>query len=166
MKLVDWLQILSIAFVAVALILNVLQMRYVSRQTNEAARQAFAANAALRQATYQNVLAQEFHFVHFSNPSLIKLHLTSRGYETGSDEENQRTLYALTRINSHESTFLAYAAGLLDDDAWHGWRNVIRTDFESPKLNAIWPYARQFYAKSYVAFIETDILTQKETRAV
>jgi len=164
MKLIDWLQVLSIAFVAVALLLNVLQMRYLARQTNETSRQAVAANTALRQAAYQNMIAgqAEYRSLYINSPSMTKWHLASRGYETGSDEDDRRTLYTLVRLNSHESSFLAHAAGLLDDDVWHGWINVIRTDFEVPKFNAVWSHAKQFYARSFVAFVETEIVTKRD----
>jgi hypothetical protein len=166
-KLVDWLQILSIAFVVVALILNFLQMRYVARQTSETARQAIAATTALRQAAYQNMISgqADYRSLYIDSPSMTRWHLESRGYETGSEEDNRRTLYTLVRLNSHESSFLAHEAGLLDDDVWHGWKNVIKTDFQVPKFVAVWSHAKQFYARSFAAFIENEIVTKGSIEA-
>ena len=140
-------------------------MRYVARQTRETARQAAVATTALKQAAYQSMLAgqTEYRALYINTPSMMEWYLRSRGYDVGSEENNKRTLFALVRLNTHESTFLGHAGGLLDDDIWGGWRNVIRTDFAIPEFRSVWPRAKLFYAPSFVAFVDREIIPAAAT---
>lgn len=157
---VDWLQLVSLVIVATALMLNVLQIRHLARQTEETSRQASAATTALRQAAYQSILAGQTNIVslYLHSPSMIEWHLASRGYPVGSEEENWRSISTLIRLNSHESTYLAYAAGLLDEDIWSGWVNVMTTDFAVPEFVTLWPLAKRFYARSFATFVDAEVV--------
>jgi hypothetical protein len=160
MGIADWLQVISLATVAVALMLNVIQSRHTSKQAVEASRQTGAILASLKHGAYQSFAASQadLRSLFFNDPKMVQWYLASRGYGTRSEEANNRTLYVILRLNSHETTFLSYSAGLLDEDVWSGWLNVIKTDFEVAEFVETWPHAKVFYAQSFATFVDEAIL--------
>lgn len=164
MSLSDWLQVVSLAAVAIALFLNVWQNRLSAKQALEASRQSEAVLVSLRQGAYVNFLNSqaEYRAIGLADPEMLRWQLASRGYGVGSDLENRRTLFILVRLGSHESSFLSYSANLLDEDVWTGWRRVIESDFQVPEFVSVWAHGKQFFATSFVAFVDDEILAGHE----
>jgi hypothetical protein len=100
----------------------------------------------------------EYRVFFLDNPKMMEWYLASRGYRLGSEDSNRRTLYVLVRLNAHESSYLSYASGLIDEDVWAGWLAVIRTDFTVKEFIQTWPHAKQFYARSFGEYIDHSIL--------
>ena len=151
MKFVDWLQLASILLVVVALALNVLQLREVSNQSH-------AQASALNQLAYGGVanLASDPRFLLFPNdPELLTWYLKSRGFKATTPSENKRRLYVMAKLIQHETNFVNHTAGLLTDESWAAWFNVLRADLAISEFREIWSSSRDIYAESFAAFVDS-----------
>lgn len=158
MSTADWIQSIAAILVFAALILNVLQLRQVTGQTE-------ALRRSLEQAAYGSTWAthassRTAYFL--QDPELLAWHLSSRGYETSTAEENRRRLYALVKLESHEASYLSHANGLLSSEVWNAWRTVMMEDLSVPEFRSVWGVGKQFYAASFVRFIDSEILAASE----
>ncbi|GAA4572216.1 hypothetical protein [Planotetraspora kaengkrachanensis] len=154
MPLADWLQIVSVPLVVVALVLNGLQAREVGRQSK-------ALGLSLDQGAYQSLVKShtDFRFTFFyDDPEMLAWHLTTRGYPCTSEAENKRRLYVLIKIEVHEENYVKHLRGLLDSDVWDAWLNVIRADFAIPVFLEMWPPSRRYFAPAFAAFIDGEVL--------
>jgi hypothetical protein len=151
MNIADWIQSLSLLLVTGALIVSILQTRAVAHQARHAAR-------ALQDATHQSFVrnqngSRENFFL--DHPELLSWHLSTRGYPATNAAENLRRLFVLNKFEIHEYNYLSHKAGQFSDDIWAGWKNVMYVDFSQvPEFREIWPAAKQFFAPSFVEFIE------------
>ena len=157
----DWIQIIAAAFVFLALVLNILQLR-------QATRQSAAFLRSLEQGAYgalvnKNLETKMTHFL--VDPELLAWFLSTRGYLSTSFEENKRRLYVLVELESHESNFLSHVNGLLADEVWAAWKTVMEHGFATDEYREMWPVARKFYAVSFVTFVDNEILPVTERRA-
>jgi hypothetical protein len=168
----DWIQAATLVSVAVALLLNVRQNREIARQTKEMNRQNTVVLGSLQQSAYHAMLTQPTALrVSFlkDNPALLEWHMTGRGYPPGTYEQNLRRLYIMLKLETHEMCFISHIDGLLTDEVWTGWSNVVRTDLADVEFQETWALARNFYAPSFVAFVDgliTEIGRPGELRSV
>jgi hypothetical protein len=153
----DWFQALTLVAVAVALLLNVRQNREVARQTQELTRQNTVILGSMQQNAYQAMLtyptALRVSFLK-DNPELLAWHLTSRGVPATTYEHDLRRLYIILKLETHEMCFVSHAQGLLTDDVWAGWWNVVNTDLMDPDFQETWLSVRHFFAPSFAAFVD------------
>jgi hypothetical protein len=153
----EWIQVATLIAVAVALLLNVRQNREVALQTRELIRQNAAIAASLQQSAHQALINQPTNLraaLLPDNPELLQWHLTSRGYPPGTHQQNLRRLYFMAKLEVHELNFVSYTDGLLADDIWVGWRNVMAADFADVEFRESWTAVKHLYAPSFVAFVD------------
>ncbi len=154
MQTSDLIQTVAVVLVFLALILNVLQLRQVARQST-------ALRRSLEQGAYGSLVGTHLgsRTTYFLNdPELLAWHLSTRGYKSTSFEENKRRLYVLVKLEAHENNFLSYTTGLLADEVWAAWQTVMQHDFAIDEYRDIWPVAKKFYATSFGVFVENEIL--------
>jgi hypothetical protein len=151
MTVADWVQIVTVPAVAAALILNAFQLREVARQTK-------AVGASLEQDAFHTLLVSRADLAGMflgNDADVLRWHLGTRGYDVPSRDDAHRALFALLRLNAHQSSYLSYAAGRVGADLWTGWKNGLVADLSVPEYQALWPVARRFYATSFVAFVDS-----------
>lgn len=162
MNLTDGLQIISLATVAVALVFNARLYHQAVIQANQTTRQAAASAAMLEQGANQMMVRNHIEirasFLRDS-PELLEWHLATRGYPTSSHSMNQRTLFALIKLETHETTFLSHLAGALSTEVWQSWTRVMEADLSLPEFYDLWPAARQFYVASFVQTVDEIVET-------
>ncbi len=154
----DWIQIAAASFVFLALVLNILQLRQVARQSAAFVR-------SLEQGAYGSFVNKnlEIKATHFLlDPELLAWYLSGRGYISTSFEENKRRLYVLVELESHESNFLSHASGLLAGEIWAAWKTVMAHSFATDEYREMWPVARKFYAASFGIFADNEIMPMAE----
>ena len=88
------------------------------------------------------------------NPELLQWHLVTRGYPPGTHQQNLRRLYIMAKLDVHELNFVSYSGGLLAEDIWLGWRNVMTADFADPEFQESWAAAKHLYAPTFVTFVD------------
>lgn len=158
MGLSDFLQIVSLLAVVVALLLNYRQARETARQARETARQVELAAAALRQDSYRQLVTHgtSLHTaVLAGNPDLLNWFLSGRGVPTGPHEQNLRHMFMFWRMDSHEDVFRSHQQGQLAGDAWAGWRAVVEADAATTEFRTVWPHVRHQYTPDFAAFVDT-----------
>jgi hypothetical protein len=157
----DWIQAATLVAVAVALLLNVRQNREVARQTQELTLQNATIAASLQQSAHQamiSVPSANRAALLRDNPELLAWHMTLRGYPPGTYHQNLRRLFILSKLDVHELTFISYSDGLLAEDIWLGWRNVIAEDFTDPDFVESWATAKHLYAPSFVGYVDAQVV--------
>jgi hypothetical protein len=147
MSLAEWTQLLSELLVVAALTLTLLQLREANRQN----RAFFATFRHNGHVTGREDLRLTFFR---EDPELLSWYLRSRGYETSTPMEDRRRLYILAKLNLHESRFINHQSGVLGDESWSAWLQVVRGDFALPEYREVWETARRIYSSSFVAFID------------
>jgi len=148
--LAAWIQAVSLIFVSAALLLGALQLKEVSKQSK-------ALRESLNQAAYGSMIetATDAWSGYFrDDPELLEWHLSSRGYKTTSPAENKRRLYAIVKFEEHEANFIAHQQGLIREDVWSAWYNVMEADFDIVEFREVWPVAKKFYAIEYTRFVD------------
>lgn len=160
----DWVQLVSLVAVVAALLLNARQNREVARQTRELTRQTQELTlqnsvflTSMQQNAYLAMVTQPAELrISFlkENPELLAWHLAARGYRPGGHTENLRRLYVLLRLDMHELNFVNHGEGLLTDDVWTGWSNVLKADFSEVEFREAWQVAKHLYAPSFVVFVD------------
>ena len=153
----DWIQAATLGAVAIALLLNLRQNREVARQTQELTQQNSVFLRSTQQDAYRVMVthpnAPRVSFLK-DDPEMLAWHLESRGYQPGTYQQNLRRLYVLLRLDTHELNFISHAQGLLTDDVWTGWWNVLKADFTDAEFYEAWAAAKHFYAPSFVTFVD------------
>ena len=153
----DWIQAATLGAVAIALLLNLRQNREVARQTQELTQQNSVFLRSMQQDAYRVMVthptALRVSFLK-DDPEMLAWHLESRGYQPGTYQQNLRRLYVLLRLDTHELNFISHAQGLLTDDVWTGWWNVLKADFTDAEFYEAWAAAKHFYAPSFVTFVD------------
>jgi hypothetical protein len=156
----DWIQAATLIAVAVALLLSSRQNREVARQTRALSEQNTLIDASLRHGAYQAMVSQA-HGLRLAivrdNPELLAWHLSCRGLTPGDRDQNVRLLFILLKLDSHELNFVSHSEGLLTDDVWAGWLNVLKADFADVDFLNAWGPVRHLYAPSFAAFVDTLI---------
>ncbi|MFC7535620.1 hypothetical protein [Actinoplanes sp. GCM10030250] len=150
MRTVDVLQFLTFLAVLAALLLSFLQMRHAGRQ-------ARAATAALERSMHIALVSRQGEFAGVllkDDPAMMRWHVESRGFTVRDDEEAKRYLYVLIRLNGHQRKFSAHRDGVLSDEYWAAWVNVIALDLAMPEFQVGWAVARPMYPASFVAFVD------------
>lgn len=161
MSISNTVQILSLLAIGLALVASVVQNRQIAKQTIEAARQSTLVGASLQQNAYRMLLdnASQGRTTFFlNNPHLLRWYLASRGLASRSHRVNQRALYAMVRLDTHEANYLSYGAGQLNEEMWSAWRRVLEADFSMAVFRRVWPNVKQFYAWSFVNYVERTVL--------
>ena len=154
----DWIQIIAASLVSVALVLNVLQLYQVARQSAVLLRSL--ERGAHGSLVNKNLETKTTHFLF--DQELLAWHLSGRGYNSTSFEENKRRLYVLVELESHESNFLSHASGLLAGELWAAWKTVMAHGFATDEYREMWPVARKFYAASFGIFADNEIMPMAE----
>lgn len=151
MSLSDLVQVLSLIFLAGALLVSAWQGRQMLRQSTEMAGELFNdVSTSLMQAHTD----QRTTFF-LSDPELLAWHLASRGYQSTTAFENKQRLYALVKFDTLESIHLRYARGTVDEAIWKGWLRVLNVDLCVPVFAEVWRNARQFYEESFARVVDS-----------
>jgi hypothetical protein len=161
----DAIQIATLASVAIALILSLLQNRQILRQTRELAKQSSMLVETIEYSSYQATVAGDVSLSNLAaeSPELLRWHPAARGYSVGSNAANRKVLFAIVRLNAHEGNFLAHDTGRLNDDIWIPWSRVLETDMTIAEYRAVWPNARNFFAASFVSYVDSVIAGQTDS---
>ena len=165
MNISDWLESISLAAVAITLAINAVQSRQALRQTKLLAIQSKSLQDTLEQSAYQALDAgHNTYRVSFfkDDPEMLTWYLSNRGYPYSSHQLNRRTLYLQVKLDDHEQNFINHKKGLLSDDIWDAWAEVIRADVKLPGFDIMWPNARRFYARSFVEYVDALLQTLEE----
>jgi hypothetical protein len=160
MSISDTVQILSLLIIGLALVASIVQNRQMAKQTIEAGRQSTLVGASLQQNAYRMLVdnSNSGRIAFFlDNPHLLRWYLSSRGLASRSHRVNQRILYAVVKLDSHEANYLSYAAGLLNEEMWNAWRRVLEVDFSIAEFRLVWPNVKEFYAGSFVKYVDEKI---------
>ena len=163
MKLADWLQVVSLAAVVVALLLNYRQARETARQAKEASKQVAISVSMSKQEAYRQLTnyGANFNAILFqSGDDLLSWFLSSRGIPVGSHEQNLRSMYMFVRMDVHESVYLSHQDSFLDDNAWGAWRRVVEADVSTPEFRAVWQAVAEHYVAAFGVFVDTMIREQ------
>jgi succinate dehydrogenase flavin-adding protein (antitoxin of CptAB toxin-antitoxin module) len=160
-SLSDTIQLVTLVTIVIALGLTVWQARQMMKQTALMFTEVFDhAYDSLMQAHTQ----QRMTFF-LNDPELLKWHLTSRGYRSTNPLEDKQRLYALVKLEAHESAHLRHLKGTIDDAMWRGWRQVLETDLKVPIFADVWVNGRQFYDASFEAIVD-EILAENAAEIV
>ncbi|WP_127501283.1 hypothetical protein [Actinoplanes solisilvae] len=157
MKLVDWLQILSLLAVAGSLCLAALQTRSVAVQAREVTRQSRITGRALEQSAHLGLVghsSDSLTFLITSEPRMLEWFLRTRGIPTGDHERNKLLMFLFIRADIHESNYISYLEDSLSDDIWLGWLEVVRSDCATREWALIWPAVKRYYSARFVAFVD------------
>jgi len=104
----DAIQIATLASVAIALVLSLLQNRQVLRQTREMTKQSSILVETIEYSSYQATVTGDVSLSNLAaeSPELLRWHLAARGYPVRSNAANRKALFAIVRLNAHEEIFL------------------------------------------------------------
>jgi hypothetical protein len=157
MQLSDWLQFVSLIAVAVTLLINAIQSRQAIKQTQNLAKQTEYVRETLEHGAYQTLnTGNDIRLAFFKDDaSMLKWYLSKRGYPVSSHRYNKRTLYLQIKLDIHENNYLNYKKGLLADDVWQAWYEVLHVDTEIPEFRTVWCAAKRVYEKSFVQFVDS-----------
>jgi hypothetical protein len=154
----DVVQAASLLAVVVTLIVSMRQNREMVRQTQEAARQSMTTAASLRR---ESILGMVNHVTDFTysamsrDSALLAWFLGARGFPADATEREQHRYFFLwTRLFLHQSHHVERLEGLIPDDIWEYWLNVIRFDVGSAGFDVVWATVGHTYIPTFRAFIE------------
>lgn len=161
MSLTDSIQLATLVTVFIALGLTIWQVRQMMKQTAVMFTDVFDhVSESLLQAHSDQRMT---FFLH--DPELLSWHLTSRGYRSTTPLEDKERLYALVKLDTHESIHLRYLKGTIDDSMWQAWRQVLKADLNVPIFADVWVNGRKFYEASFAAIVD-EILAESAAEAV
>jgi hypothetical protein len=152
----DFVQILSLFFVAGALILNLWQGRQMLRQTATMTGDLFNDVSTSLMETHTDQRTTFF----LQDPELLAWHLTSRGYRSTTPIENKQRLYALVKLDTHESIHLRHVKDMIDEPMWKGWLQVLEVDLQVPVFADVWENGHQFYEASFAELVNSTLKRQ------
>src|SRR4051794_1229842 len=118
----DWIQALSLAAVATALVISTVQLKHSSRQTALATR-------ALEQGFHDlraNAVTQMSAML-IAEPEVLAWHLRARGYPEWAIDD-RRTMFALLRLQIHEQSHLDLIGRQPDSQTQAAWSEALRRD--------------------------------------
>lgn len=156
MKIGDVVQILSLFFVAGALILSLWQGRQMLRQTAAMTGDLFNDVSTSLMEVHTDQRTTFF----LNDPELLAWHLKSRGYRSTTPAENKQRLYALVKFDTHESIHLRHVKGTIDEPMWQGWLRVLEVDLQVPIFLDVWENGRQFYEASFAELVDATFKRQ------
>lgn len=157
MKISDWLQSISLITVAVTLLITAVQSRQAIKQTQNLAKQTEYIQKTLEHGAYQTLnTGFDIRMVFFKDdPSMLRWYLSERGYSVSGHRNNKRALYLQIKLDIHENNYLNYKKGLLADEVWQAWYEVLRVDTKISEFRTVWRAAKRFYEKSFVQFVDS-----------
>jgi hypothetical protein len=164
----DWIQAGTLFLIAAALLLNVRQNRELARQTLELVRQNATIASSLRQNAHlaiSNPPSTIRASLLLNNPELLQWHLGLRGLPAGTPQENLRRLFIMAKVEVHELNFLSHRDGMLSEDIWSGWRNVMASDFVDSEFQESWTAVKHSYAPTFVAYVDEHLADWDEPGA-
>jgi hypothetical protein len=88
------------------------------------------------------------------DPEMLAWYLRARGYESSNELDNRKRLYAITKLDFHESIYARYQEGLLPEGLWIGWRNVLLQDLVLPVFAETWQNGHRFYDPAFVELVD------------
>jgi hypothetical protein len=121
----------------------------------------------LKQGAYQSLNSTQdtFRIAFFKDDaSMLRWYLAERGYPVSSHRNNKRTLYLQIKLDNHEGNYLNHQSGLLSDEMWQAWHEVLKADIDMPEFRAVWHAAKRFYEKSFVRFVDSLLRQRKDAR--
>jgi hypothetical protein len=160
LKLADWLQIISLLAVVVALLLNYRQARETAKQATEASKQVTVSTTMMRQDAYRQMTnyGANFNAILFqSGEDLLQWFLASRGIPTGTHEQNLRHMFMFVRMDVHESVYLSHKEDFLEDSAWEAWRQVLLADAATVEFRAVWRAACLHYVGDFRSYVDSIV---------
>jgi hypothetical protein len=158
MNIPELLQSISLLAVTATLIISVVQNRQALRQTSELSRQTDSIKKSLEQSAYQELnTTHDAYRIAFlkDDAAMLRWYLATRGYATSTPQHNRRTLYIMMKLDNHEENFINHRDGLLPEEIWKGWHEVLNADVKIPEFRRTWINARRFYSASFVDFVDT-----------
>ncbi len=167
MQLIDLLQLISLIAVVITLLVTLMQTRQVARQTRELSYQTKSLQGSLEQSIYQSVNSAHDEYrtmLMKDDRRMLSWYLSTRGYAISNHQENRRTLYVIIKPETHEGIYLSYMDGLLRQNVWEAWQEVLKADLKIPHFRSTWPAAKRFYAKLFTDFVDELMLNSSATR--
>ena len=161
MSLGDTIQFVTLLTVIIALGLTIWQARQMMKQTALMFTELFDHAGTSLMETHSQQRMTFF----LNDPELLKWHLTSRGYTSTNPLEDKQRLYALVKLEAHESAHQRHLKGIIDDSVWQEWRQVLRADLKVPIFADVWVNGRQFYDASLAAIVD-EILIENAAETV
>jgi hypothetical protein len=156
MQISDWLQTISLIAVAVTLVITAIQSRQVIKQTQHLARQTEYVQKTLEQNASLNSTQDTLRITFFKDDaSMLKWYLSESGYPVSSHRKNKRILYLQIKLDNYETNYLNHQGGLLSDEVWQAWCEVLKADIGKPEFRMAWRAAKRFYDKSFVRFVDS-----------
>ena len=61
------------------------------------------------------------------------------------------------KLDSHESNFINYKDGLVEEEMWLAMLSVLKADFEILEFRRTWTNAKRFYELTFVEYVDTLI---------
>jgi hypothetical protein len=147
----DWVQAASLLLVSLTLLLTLLQLREVTKQSA-------ALAITLQQGSHTAFQAGVVGYLGAwtkDDEDLLAWHLRSRGYSVSDDPAlNKPTVYLLYKLEIHELNVLNHGKGVLAPELWDAWLTVMRVDVALPEFQQVWPVAKQYYAKPLADLVD------------
>ncbi len=158
---VDWnviVQAGSLLVVALALIISAIQLNHSARQTRVLTQtMADSVREARGSAVMQlSAMLQD-------NPDVLRWHLRARGYPQWAIEDN-RTIFAVLRLQIHESTHLAVATRAGRLPLQDEWLTTLRADLSDSFYRALWPFVRRLYSSHFARIVDDIIASTVESK--
>jgi hypothetical protein len=113
MTVADWLQLISLGAVIVALLMNYRQNREVAKQAKEASQQTVLLSQSVRTSMAQERSRHGTDWTYASvtaHPDLIAWFLSSRGLPSATDQINHRYAFLWARLDYQELRYFDASA--------------------------------------------------------
>ena len=160
MSLEDTIQLVTLVTLLIALGLTIWQARQMMKQTALMFTELCDhVNDSLMKAHSDQ---RTTFFLHDSE--LLSWQLTWGGYPSTTPLEDKERLYALIKLETHESIHLRHLNGAIDTAMWLSWRQVLKIDLKVPIFADVWVNGRKFYEASFVAIVD-EILAENAMEA-
>lgn len=76
---------------------------------------------------------------------------------TASEDDRSRVVHFYSAaFKLFENVHYQYSQGLIEDELWKGWQNLMLTYFWSPGVQVWWPTRRGAYSVSFARFLEAS----------
>ncbi len=160
MAISELVQIITLFFVAGALILSLWQGRQMLRQTMAMTGDLFNDVSTTLMETHTDQRTTFF----LQDPELLAWYLEVRGYRSTTPFENKQRLYALVKFDTLESIHLGHTKGTIDEPMWQGWLRVLEVDLQVPAFYDVWENGRQFYEASFAELIDSIFKRQTASK--
>jgi len=149
MRASDIVSVVSLLVISSALFLNFLQVRELTKQTQEIAKQALISSFSARQGSYQGMMNHVLDFTYNAmvrDPDLLSWFLDSRGFPNVSESERCKYLF-LWMVRQTEAR---RAEGIIAEPVWLYWRRAVQYDVETPEFETVWQTVGDTFTSGFV----------------